>query len=59
MAERKRTKHLNVRLTDEETRMLEALAQNDGLSISDWIRQSVRHAFRRTFTPAKPTQPKK
>jgi hypothetical protein len=38
--------------------MLEAVAENDGLSVSDWIRQSVRHAFRKTFAPAKPRQPK-
>lgn len=60
MAERKRTKLLNVRMTEEETAMLVAVAERDGQNISDWIRLSVRQAFRKAFgTDAKPSKKRK
>jgi uncharacterized protein (DUF1778 family) len=61
MVERKRTKVLNVRMADEETAMLDALADRDGQSVSDWIRLVVRTAFRKAFgADAKPPKrPKK
>ena len=51
MAER--GKLLNVRMTDDEARMLKALAEHQGMSISDVIRQYVRRAFTEAF-PKKP-----
>jgi hypothetical protein len=61
MVERKRTKALNVRMTDDELSMLDAVAERDGISVSDWIRQVVRGAFRKAFgADAKPPKkPKK
>lgn len=51
MAER--TKALNVRVTDDEDRMLKALAEHQGMSISDVIRQYIRRAFLEAFPPRK------
>jgi len=60
MVERKRERVLNVRLTDEETEMVAALAEQDGLNVSDWIRRTIRTSFRKAFsTPAKPKAPRK
>jgi hypothetical protein len=60
MLERKRTRVLNVRMTDEETAMLDAVAERDGQSVSDWIRLVVRTAFRKAFgTDAKPPRKKR
>jgi uncharacterized protein (DUF1778 family) len=53
MAER--TKAINVRVTDDEDRMLKALAEHQGMSISDVIRQYIRRAFAEAF-PAKKTK---
>jgi hypothetical protein len=49
MADRDRV--LNVRMTDDEDRMLKALAEHQGMSISDVIRQYVRRAFAEAFQP--------
>ena len=49
MVERRRTKALNVRMLDEELAMLDAVAERDGISISDWVRQTVRAAYRKAF----------
>jgi len=46
-----REKMLNVRITDDENRMLKALAEHQGMSVSDVIRQYVRRAFAETFSP--------
>jgi uncharacterized protein (DUF1778 family) len=48
-----RDKMLNVRVTDEEDRMLKALAEHQGLSISDVVRQYIRRAFAEAFPPKK------
>lgn len=53
-----RIKTLNVRVTDDEDRMLKALAENQGMSISDVIRQFIRHAFAESFPPKKSTKKK-
>lgn len=50
-----RTKTINVRVTDDEDRMLKALAENQGMSISDVVRQFIRRAFAEAF-PAKKTK---
>lgn len=41
----KRDKQLHVLLSDEEERMLEAVADRRGLTSSDWIRQTIRQAY--------------
>jgi uncharacterized protein (DUF1778 family) len=51
MAER--IKALNVRVTDDEDRMLRAIAEHQGLNISDVIRQYIRRAFIEAFPPKK------
>jgi predicted HicB family RNase H-like nuclease len=49
MPERRRTSTLNVRVYQEEADMLKELADRDGLSISDWIRQAIRQRHRKLF----------
>lgn len=46
MVERKRQRVLNVRLGDDEIEMITRLADYDGISVSDWVRQTIRRAFR-------------
>jgi uncharacterized protein (DUF1778 family) len=53
MVERTRTRALNIRVTDDEDRMVKALAEHQGMSISDVIRQYIRRAFAETFPPKK------
>jgi uncharacterized protein (DUF1778 family) len=48
-----RTKTINVRVTDDEDRMLKALAEHQGMSISDVVRQYIRRAFIEAFPPKK------
>jgi hypothetical protein len=43
-----------LKMSDEEERMVKALAEHQGLSISDIIRQYIRRAFAETFPPKKP-----
>jgi hypothetical protein len=45
----KRGRVLNVRLADEEVSMLAALAEHDGLGVSDWVRRTIRTMFRKEF----------
>ncbi len=49
-----RTRMLNVRVTDDEDRMLKALAEHQGMSVSDVIRQYIRRGFAEAFPPKKP-----
>jgi|HubBroStandDraft_2_1064218.scaffolds.fasta_scaffold196085_2 hypothetical protein len=44
-----RDQNLHVRMTENEMRMLRALAIDDGLSTSDTVRQLVRRAFAERF----------
>jgi uncharacterized protein (DUF1778 family) len=37
-----RTKALNVRLVQAEADMLAALAEREGMSVSDWVRTTIR-----------------
>jgi uncharacterized protein (DUF1778 family) len=48
-----RTKTLNVRVTDDEDRMLKAVAEHRGLRVADVIRQFIRAAFAEAFPPKK------
>lgn len=43
----------NVRLTDDEDRMLKALAEHQGMTASDVLRQFIRRAFAEAFPPKK------
>jgi antitoxin component of RelBE/YafQ-DinJ toxin-antitoxin module len=54
MVERQRTRMLNVRIDDNEAEMLRALAEREGLSASDIVRQYIRRAYAATFPPKKP-----
>jgi hypothetical protein len=49
MAERHHDQNLHVRVTEDEMRMLRALATDSGLSTSDTVRQLVRRAFAERF----------
>lgn len=57
MVERQRTGTLNIRVSEDEDRMVRALAEHQGLSVSDVIRQYIRRAFAEAFSPAR--RPKK
>lgn len=48
-----RDSYFQVRLTPEEKRELEALAELDGLSASDVVRQFVRNEYRRRIATAR------
>lgn len=54
MVEPKREKTLNVRMLDEELAMLDAVAANEGISVSAWVRQHVRAAYRKLSGDVKP-----
>jgi hypothetical protein len=45
---------VNVRMTDDEAEMLKALAEREGLSASDIVRQYIRKAHAKAFPLAKP-----
>lgn len=49
MTERHHDQNLHVRVTEDELRMLRALATDSGLSASDALRQLVRRAFAERF----------
>jgi len=58
MVERKRQRSLNVRLLEEEHQMLDVLSEREGLSVSDWVRHTVRTAYRKSVGDVKPRTPK-
>jgi hypothetical protein len=53
MVERQREKTWNVRVTEQENEMLQALAEHQGLSVSDVLRQLVRRAYAQAFPKSK------
>jgi hypothetical protein len=53
MVERQREKTWNVRVTEHENEMLKALAEHQGLSVSDVLRQLVRRAHAAAFPKSK------
>lgn len=59
MVERKRTQVLNVRLLEAETDMVNALAEREGLSVSEWIRTVIRREHALAFAASKPRKPKR
>lgn len=40
-----RSRRMNVLMTNEERAMLQALADERGVTASDWVRLAVRNAF--------------
>lgn len=51
MAPLERTVKFQIRLTEDEKRMLEAVAEIDGLSASDLIRQHIRQRWAALTVP--------
>ncbi len=59
MAPTQRDNMFHVRMSDDERTMLEALADRDGLSASDKVRQLVRREYAEAFGEApRPKRPK-
>jgi hypothetical protein len=58
MAPLVRDQLFQLRMTDDEKRMLEALAENEGLTASDKVRQLIRKDFAATFGQPLPKQKK-
>jgi hypothetical protein len=54
-----RDHRLNVRMTPEEARLLRVLAEEDGISQSDWIRMIIRRTFIERFPSQKPKAKKR
>jgi hypothetical protein len=48
---RGREKRFNMLLSDDEDRMLRALADDVGLSVSDFLRQLIRRSFLERWPP--------
>jgi hypothetical protein len=48
----------HVRMADDERRMLEALAEQEGLTASDWVRMTIRRSFTERFGERRPKQKK-
>jgi len=53
-----RTRNLNARVTDEELRMLNAVAEREGTTASAWLRRKIRESYRRFFENEPPPKPK-
>jgi hypothetical protein len=58
MVDRKRERALNVRMLDAETEMLAKLAEREGVSVSEWIRNAIRVQYTLAFGAPKPKRPK-
>jgi uncharacterized protein (DUF1778 family) len=54
MVDRRRNETMTIRLSDDEDRMLRAVAEHQGLSVSDAIRQYIRRAFFEAFLGKQP-----
>lgn len=50
----KRTRRLSMLISDEEWSMLQQLAEQAGLSASDWVRLRIREASEATPPPKRP-----
>lgn len=46
---RTRNRPFNIRMTDDELAMLKAIAEHEGLSASDVVRQFIRARHRKLF----------
>lgn len=54
----KRQNRVNMLVSDEELAMLRELADREGLTLSDWMRQAIRKAHVETFDGRPPKQAK-
>jgi hypothetical protein len=54
-----KTERIIVRATPQETAMLSALSAKTGLSMSDVVRQLVRHSYAESFGDTKPRRPRR
>ncbi len=52
-------RNLHVRITDEELRMLGAVAAREGDTASAWLRRRIREAYRKVFGNEAPPDPKR
>ena len=61
MVDGKRVRLLNVRLLESEAAMLTELAEREGVSQSEWIRNVIRvqHALSQAAKPSKRTKAKR
>jgi hypothetical protein len=48
----------HVRMADDERRMLEALAEQEGVTASDWVRITIRRSFTDRFGGRRPKKKK-
>jgi hypothetical protein len=58
MAPIAREKRLNILVTEAEQQMLQALADRDGITASDYVRMFIRRAHAEAFGE-QPTKPRK
>jgi hypothetical protein len=58
MVERRRDKGLTVRMLDTELTMLDELAEREGVSVSEWIRNVIRREHLVAFS-SKPARTRK
>jgi hypothetical protein len=58
MAPATRDRQFRIRLDETELAMLHALAERDGISASDFVRQFVRRSYAATFGEKPPKKPK-
>jgi uncharacterized protein (DUF1778 family) len=54
-----RDRNMNLRVSADELAMLRALAERDGLSGSDFLRQYIRRSYVEHFGEKKPTRGRK
>lgn len=52
-----RTETLTIRIAAGEKAMLRALADRDGITVSDWLRLTIRRAYSEAFTDTPPERP--
>lgn len=53
MAAQERTERIALRLTPEESAVVNAIADESGLSVSDVVRQAIRRAYAERFEKKK------
>ena len=58
MAPLERTKRINLHATEAEQEMLRELAERDGVSMSDYIRQHIRRSHAEVFGAQPVAKPK-
>jgi DNA-binding GntR family transcriptional regulator len=46
-------------MSEEELRMLDAVAEREGTTASAWLRRKIRESYRRFFANEPPPKPKK